>query len=114
MKSFALRLKKKIDGFERDIARRKIHEFWFRREIPTLDEILLAVNKNPGLQTFKRSSLHLLIRDLNFEYVRCDRNSAVVEMDVDDIVLWRTKYIGAVRKYRPQERPDILPGRNSG
>jgi len=94
--------KQKVDDFERDAIRRKVHEFWFRKQLPTLDKILTAVNEDPDLNTYKRSTLHLLIRDLNFVYVKRGRNSALIERD--DIVLWRTKYIEDIRKYRAQRR----------
>ncbi|CAI6350039.1 unnamed protein product [Macrosiphum euphorbiae] len=94
--------KQKVDDFERDAIRRKVHEFWFRKQLPTLDKILTAVNEDPDLNTYKRSTLHLLIHDLNFVYVKRGRNSALIERD--DIVLWRTKYIEDIRKYRAQRR----------
>ncbi|KAF0761570.1 DDE 3 domain-containing protein [Aphis craccivora] len=94
--------KEKIDDFERDAIRRKVHEFWFRKQLPTLDKILIAVNEDPDLNTYKRSTLHLIVRDLNFVYVKRGRNSALIERE--DIVLWRTKYIEDIRKYRSQGR----------
>lgn len=94
--------KEKIDDFERDAIRRKVHEFWFRKQLPTLDKIVIAVNENPGLNTYKRSTLHLIIRDLNFAYVKRGRNSALIEGE--DIVLWRTKYIEDIRNYLSQGR----------
>ena len=94
--------KDKIDDFERDAIRRKVHEFWFRKQLPTLNKILVAVNEDPDLHTYKRSTLHMVIRDLNFVYVKHGRNSALIERE--DIVLWRTKYIEDIRKYRSQGR----------
>jgi len=94
--------KEKMDNFERDAIRRKVHEFWFRKQLPTLDKILIAVNEDPYLHTYKRSTLHSIIRDLNFVYVERGRNSAFIERE--DIVLWRTKYIEDIRKYRSQGR----------
>lgn len=94
--------KQKTDDFERDAIRRKVHEFWFQKQLPTLDKILKAVNEDPGLNTYKRSTLHSLLRDLNFVYVKRGRNSALIERE--DIVLWRTKYIEDLRKYREQRR----------
>lgn len=79
-----------------------MHEFWFQKQLPTLDKILKAVNEDPDLNTYKRSTLHSLLRDLNFVYVKRGRNSALIERD--DIVLWRTKYIEDLRKYREQRR----------
>ncbi|CAI6375500.1 unnamed protein product [Macrosiphum euphorbiae] len=92
--------KEKVDDFERDAIRRKVHEFWFRKQLPTLNKILIAVNEDPDLN--KRSTLHLIIRDLNFVFVKRGRNSALIERE--DIVLWRTKYIEDIRKYRSQGR----------
>jgi len=94
--------KDKIDGFERDAIRRKVHEFWFRKQLPTLYKILIAVNEDPDLHTYRRSTLRMIIRDLNFVNVKCGRNSALIERE--DIVLWRTKYIEEIRKYRSQGR----------
>lgn len=104
--------KEKVDDFERNAIRRKIHSFWFKKEIPTLDKILVAVNEDPDLPTFKRSTLHLLVRDLNFVFVKSARNSALIEKD--EIVLWRSKYIEDIRKYRAQGRTMYLPGRDLG
>jgi len=61
--------KDKIDDFDRDAIRRKVHNFWFQREIPTLDKILKAINEDSDLPTFKRTTLYSIIRDLNFEFV---------------------------------------------
>jgi len=44
--------KQKIDDYERDAIRRKVHEFWFRKQLPTLNKILTAVNEDPDLNTY--------------------------------------------------------------
>jgi len=89
-------------SFSRGAEYRKVHEFWFRKQLPTLNKILVAVNEDPDLHTYKRSTLQLIIRDLNFVYVKRSRNSALIERE--DIVLWRTKYIEDICKYRSQGR----------
>lgn len=62
--------KKKLNDFDHNVIRRKVHEFWFKKQLPTLDNISAA----------KRG-----------------RNSALIERE--DIVLWRTKYIEDIHKY---------------
>lgn len=94
--------KKKFDDFLCDTVRRKIHEFWFKNEVPSRDTIFAAVKNDPGLQTLDRSTLNTLIRELNFEYTRRGHKFGLIERD--DIVLWRTKYIEDIQKYRSQGR----------
>jgi len=48
---------------KRDAIRRKVYEFWYRKQLPTLNKILVVVNEHPDLHTYKRSTLHMLIRD---------------------------------------------------
>lgn len=45
-------------------------------------------------------TLHLLLRDMNFEFVKRSWNSTLIERN--DILLWRIKYIEDVYKYREQ------------
>jgi hypothetical protein len=44
----------KIDDLDRNGLRQKVHSFWLRRELPTIDKILFAVNEDPSLPNFKR------------------------------------------------------------
>lgn len=36
----------KIDDFDKNAIRRKVHSFWLNRELPTLPKILIAINEN--------------------------------------------------------------------
>ncbi|KAL4143894.1 hypothetical protein QTP88_006148 [Uroleucon formosanum] len=92
----------KIDDFEKNAVRSKVHNFWFQRQIPTIDKILVSVNEDPDLPNFSRASLHRLLKDLNFEYSKRGRNSAMIEKD--EIVIWRNKYLEQLRKYRSEGR----------
>lgn len=94
--------KEKMDDFERNAIRRMVHDFWLRQEIPTLTKILHAVNNNPTMNTYKKSTLHLLLGYLNFEYTKRGCNSAFIERE--DIVLCRSKYIQDIKKYRTEGR----------
>jgi len=101
-KKVRLSFKVKVDDFERNAIRKKVYDFWFRRQVPTLDKILISVNSDKTLNTYKRTNLYHLLRELNFTYCKRGRNSALIERD--DIVLWRTKYIQDIRKYRQEGR----------
>jgi len=92
----------KIDDLEKDAVRKKVHDFWFRREIPTLDKILISINDDPDLPHFSRATLHRLLKSMNFEYSKRGRNSAMIEKD--EIVIWRNKYLEQIRKYRAEGR----------
>nr|XP_034190884.1 uncharacterized protein LOC117609093 [Osmia lignaria]XP_034190885.1 uncharacterized protein LOC117609093 [Osmia lignaria] len=90
---------------EEDILaiRRKVHEFWFRREIPNVRKILEAVNQDPELPSFSESSLYRLLKRIEFKYIVRARNSALI--DKEHIVAWRQRYIQQIQKYRSEERP---------
>lgn len=93
----------KIDYFEKNAVRRKIHDIWFRRQIPTLDKILASIHEDPDLPHFSRATLHRLLKDLNFVYSKRGRNNAMIEKD--EIVIWRNKYLEQMQKYRAERRP---------
>ena len=85
------------DDFTKTAIRRKIHNFYFENSIPTIDRILAAVNEDPDLPNFKRTTLYKL-----FKYQKRERNSCLLERS--DIVLWRRNYIRSIRKYRAEGR----------
>lgn len=89
---------KNIDDFDKYAIRRKIHQFWFNRELPTLGKILTVINEDQSLPSFSRTSLYRLIKSIEFEYVKRGRNSALLEKN--EIILWRRRYIRDLRKYR--------------
>jgi len=80
-----------------------VHSFWHKREIPTLQKILVAVHQNEDLPDLLQTNLYRVLKGLNFQYTKRVRNSALIERD--DIVIWRNKYLEAIRKYRQQGRP---------
>lgn len=45
-------LTEKVDDFDKYGIRRKVHQFWHDRDTPTLDKILVSVNKDNGLPNF--------------------------------------------------------------
>jgi len=96
------KLTDKVNESGKNAIRRKIHEFWHRREIPTFEKIMASINNDPNLTNFSRSSFQLLLKDLNFVYTKIKRNNALSERG--DIVCWRRKYLESIRYYRNSGR----------
>jgi hypothetical protein len=57
----------KYDDFIRSSIRRKVHEFYFRNQPPTLNLVLTATNKDRDLTNFKKSTVYVLLREIGFE-----------------------------------------------
>ena len=93
----------KLDDFQKNAIRQIVHSFWHKREIPTLQKILVAVHQNEDLPDLPQTNLYRVLKGLNFQYTKRVRNSALIERD--DIVIWRNKYLESIRKYRQQGRP---------
>ena len=66
----------KIEDFDKNAIRQKIHRFWYRHEIPTLNKVLVAINEDSSLPTLSRTGLYRLLGNLNFEFTKRQRNSA--------------------------------------
>jgi len=92
-----------VEEFVKNAIRQLIHNFWRRREVPTLVKILTAVNEDETLPNFKRSSFQKVLKDLQFEYLKKNRNSALLERE--DLIDWRRGYLQKIRHYRSQNRP---------
>lgn len=79
-----------------------IHAFWLRRELPTIDKILTAVNENPSLPNLKRTTLFKVIKKLDFVFTKRKKCSVLTERD--DLICWRQRYLYDIRKYREEGR----------
>lgn len=102
-KKCRLDVTKKVDDFDKNAIRQKVHSFWLNRNIPTLSKILTAVNEDNSLPNFKRSTFHKMLKSMNFVYQKKKRNSALLERN--DIVSWRRRYLESIKHYRQQGRP---------
>ena len=58
------------DEFVRSAVRRKVHQFYVNNEPPTVSKVLLAVNSDSDLPSFKRTSFYTLLCDIGFQYVK--------------------------------------------
>lgn len=90
------------DDLTLNAIRRKVHEFFFRNEIPTIDKIMVAVNDDPSLPTYKRSMMHKILVHLNFKFGKRNRNNCM--RDRKDIILWRLNYLRQIKRYRAEGR----------
>uniref|UniRef100_A0A2S2R642 Tc1-like transposase DDE domain-containing protein n=1 Tax=Sipha flava TaxID=143950 RepID=A0A2S2R642_9HEMI len=93
----------KVDEFDKNAIRQKIHNFWRNRQIPTVAKMLVAINEDDSLPSLSRTSFQRILKDLEFEYVKKNRNSALLERE--DLVTWRRSYLDKIRHYRAQNRP---------
>ncbi|XP_072383841.1 uncharacterized protein [Diabrotica undecimpunctata] len=91
-----------VDEFTRNAIRRIVHQFFFKNEIPTVDKILNQINSDPDLPNFKRTSFHLLLKKLKFQFQRRGRNSMLTERD--DIRIWRREFLKKIRQLRNEKR----------
>lgn len=91
-----------IDDFDKNAIRRKVHQFFFRNELPTIDKVLREVNDDPDLPDFKRTTFYKLIKELNFKFQSRGRNSML--LDRNEIVLWRREYLVKIKSYRNENR----------
>lgn len=92
----------KVDDFDKNAIRQKIHSFWFNREVPTISKMLADINEDETLPSMKRSSFQKILKELQFVYVKKCRNSALLERD--DLVAWRQKYLKKIKQYRAEGR----------
>lgn len=53
------RVCKDLDEGDKELIRRLVHSFYLNNEIPTLNKIVEAVNKEERLPSIERSSIHL-------------------------------------------------------
>lgn len=101
-KKIRLTILDKVDEFDKNAIRRKIHGFWLNREVPTLAKMLIAINEDETLPNLKRSSFQKVLKELKFVYAKKSRCSALLERE--DIQRWRRKYLDQIRQYRAQNR----------
>lgn len=60
----------KFDDHQKNAIRQIMHSFCHNKQIPTLCKILDAVHQCEDLPMLSQSSLHRLLKELNFEYTK--------------------------------------------
>lgn len=89
-----------IDEGEKAIIRRKVHSFYFNKEIPTLDRVLGVVKED--FPAMKRDKLWKVLREMNFRWEKHSRKSHLLEKD--EIVCWRRNYLRKIREFRNENK----------
>lgn len=93
----------KIDDFDKNAIRRKVHSFWLNKELPTLAKVLNAINEDNTLPNMKVTSLRKVLKSLDFKFTKRQRNSILTERS--DLISWRRKYLTSIRRFREEGRP---------
>ncbi|XP_003241398.1 uncharacterized protein LOC100568659 [Acyrthosiphon pisum] len=91
-----------FEEFARNLVRRHVHSFWYKREIPTVDKIYQAVSNDDSLPPISRTGLFRLLKDMGFKYSKRSGNGALTEKS--EIVLWRRRFLEDLRKYQKEGR----------
>lgn len=92
----------KVDNADKHAIRRKVHQFFFRNEVPTIEKVLKEVNDDDLLPNFKRTTFYKLLKSLNFKWKKRVRNSLL--MDREEIIIWRREYLTNIKAYRRENR----------
>ena len=97
-----------MDDFDCDTIQRTVHEFYAKKEYPTLDK-LLQILKEKELLTGGRISLWKLLRKIGFRYKKVNDKRYVHEQP--KIILHRHQYLRRVRRNRRENRPVVYLGK---
>ncbi|KAF2879983.1 hypothetical protein ILUMI_26186 [Ignelater luminosus] len=93
-----------LDDFDGNAIRRKVHQFLFKNEMPSIDKVLDVVIADPDLSNFKRTTFHKLLKAPNFKHGRYGKNSVLLDKDKGEIVLWRRAYLKDIKWYSNENR----------
>ncbi|KAH8034291.1 hypothetical protein HPB51_022741 [Rhipicephalus microplus] len=69
----------KHDSLTIHAIRLKVHSMYAKREIPTLDSVIRAVNEDDDLPNFTKTTLWRLMKDIGFTFAKRKRNLALIE-----------------------------------
>jgi transposase len=84
----------KYDEFTLNAIRRKVHNFFFRNEIPTALKVMKTINADYNLPNFSVRTVQRILKDLGFIYAKRKRRSILIERD--DILQWRRRYLRSI------------------
>lgn len=90
----------KHDSFTIHAIRLKVHSMYAKREMPTLDSVLKAVNEDNDLQNFLKTTLWRLMKDVGFTFDKRKQNLPLRS----DIIACRRRYLWVIKEFRKQGR----------
>ncbi|XP_064083062.1 uncharacterized protein LOC135199076 [Macrobrachium nipponense] len=94
-----------IDGFDQCVLRRTVLGYYVRKEIPTLDSILLEVKENIGFSGC-RESLRKILKEIGFKYGRVNGRKFLLERS--DIASARTKFLREMKNIRGTGNKSVI------
>lgn len=89
-----------MDELMKDAIRRKVHAFFMKNEIPTLNKVHAAIAEDSDFPNISRTSLFRILHNLNFKFEKRGRSSML--MDREDIICWRRSYLRSIKRYREE------------
>lgn len=96
------KITEKINEFDKTAIRRKVHSFYLNGKLPTIDNVLLAVNDDDDFRNMSRSSIYRVLRNLKFVKFKTQIHSILTEKR--GLICWRRRYLESIRKYRSENR----------
>lgn len=84
-----------IDSFDGDAIRRHIYDYYQRKEIPTLHNLVQSL-KTSGLFRGQKSSLAKVLNRIGFQYKKCDKRKILMERN--DVALYRCEFLRQAKK----------------
>lgn len=106
---------KKLDDFDLGVLRRKVHDFFRRSEMPTVEKVRKLFNESDDLPQVSVSTLNRMLKKLGFKYRKRSRNAHLIEGP--NIIQWRCSYLRQIKEFRKEGRRYILrtkPGQTLG
>lgn len=92
----------RLDDFTKTAIKRKVHELFFRNELPTINKVLKSVNDDNDLPNFSRATFHRILKYLQFRFLTRGRKSCLIEKN--EIIVWRHTYLNNIRQFRSEKR----------
>ncbi|RVE43412.1 hypothetical protein evm_011949 [Chilo suppressalis] len=72
----------KIDDFTKSAIRKKVHAYFLKGELPTVNKVLNDVNKDDTLPNFKRTTFKKILKILKYPYIKRQIGKALIVRDV--------------------------------
>lgn len=84
-----------VDDFDADAIRRHVYDYYLRKEIPTLRNLIVSLKRN-GLFRGEKSSLAKVLKIIGFSFKKSNKRKILLERT--DIVLARCDFLKEAKK----------------
>ena len=89
-----------VDSFDTDVIRRVVHDFYSKKELPTLIKIRNRLEQEHDI-VIKMYQLRLELIKMGFKWKRVSENKKIV-IEQPDVVKARSEYLRAIQFFRKQ------------